>query len=176
MNIFLLGFMGSGKSTIGKLLSSDLKTNFIDIDHVIEEKYKKTIGEIFSKEGEEKFRLLENDIITTNFTRNSEAVVSVGGGLPCFHNNMETMNNLGTTIYLKMSAQAIFERLWLLPEAARAQRPLLANKSKTELLNYIEQTLTAREPFYNKAKLIISNETFDATITLARIKMALSYL
>ena len=168
--------MGSGKSTIGKLLSDELKMNFVDIDHVIEEKYGKSIGQIFSSEGEDAFRLLEHNTIKDNFTNSSRTIVSVGGGLPCFHNNMDIMNSLGETVYLQMSAKAILERIWQLSLPARALRPLIANKTKDELKMYIEQTLALREPFYNKAKFIISNETYDATITTGRIKMALSYL
>ena len=168
--------MGSGKSTIGKILSAELKMNFVDIDHIIEARFKKTIGQIFSTEGEEQFRLLERDVIKNEFTGNSNSVVSVGGGLPCFHNNMETMNSLGVSVYLKMSAEAIYERLSQLPETARLQRPLLANKTKEELRYYIENTLNTREPYYNKAQFVISNETFDANLTAGRIKTALTYL
>ena len=168
--------MGSGKSTIGKLLASDLKMDFMDVDQVIEENYHKTIGQIFSIEGEEKFRQIESGIINNSFNQNSNMIVSVGGGLPCFHNNIDTMNTLGTTVYLKMSVKAIYDRLSQLPPSSRAIRPLLANKTNNELYEYISETLLKREAFYNKAKLIILNETSDAAITVDRIKMAINYL
>jgi shikimate kinase len=176
MNIFLIGFMGSGKSTIGKILSAELKMNFVDVDHVIEKQFDQSIGQIFNTEGEEQFRLMEHKIIKNEEIIGSNSIVSVGGGLPCFHDNMNIMNSIGVTVYLKMSAKSISERLWNLPESARAMRPLLANKSKSELNAFIENTLENREPFYNKAKLIISNETFDASVTAGRIKTVLSYL
>ena len=176
MNIFLIGFMGSGKSTIGKLLACELNSTFEDIDQTIEKQYNKTIGEIFATEGEEKFREIEHNIIRSGFVNDSGSVVSVGGGLPCFNENMALMNSKGITVYLKMSPEAIFTRITALPEKARATRPLIANKTDAELKQYITDTLNKRESFYNKAKLVISNEVSDASICVARILKAISYL
>ena len=175
MNIFLIGFMGSGKSTIGRLLATKQGINFIDVDQVIEEKYKKSIGEIFAIEGETRFREIEHNTLQNNLDNNISSVVSVGGGLPCFHENMDLMNSKGITVYLKMSAEAIYSRLVALSEQSRALRPLIANKSNEELKVYISETLIKREPFYNQAKLVISNENSDVSLCVSRIKQAISY-
>lgn len=174
MNIYLIGFMGSGKSTIGKLLSKKLNMPFIDIDTTIEQTQGKIVSEIFSEMGEQKFRELEKEIIT-ELAKNNNQVVALGGGAPCFFDNMELLNRNGITIYLKMSPTAIYERLLQLPPKARASRPLIANKTDKELFTFIASTIEKREPFYNKAKLIISNEGNDTSSTLERINKGLLF-
>ncbi len=173
MNIFLIGFMGSGKTTIGKMLAAKLKFTFVDLDSEIELSRGMEISMIFSKMGEQSFREMERDTLAL-FIKNDNQVLSVGGGLPCFHNNIETMNCNGVTVYLKMSLEAILLRLLQLPETSRLSKPLLANKTKDELSGYIKITLIKREPFYNQARIVVLNETSDTNITLARIINALS--
>jgi shikimate kinase len=174
MNIFLIGFMGSGKSTIGKLLSQKFQMKFADLDTIIEQNQGKLVGEIFKDFGESKFRELEHDMLL-EITNSDNQVVSVGGGTPCFFRNMELMNQKGLTIYLKMSAEAILNRLDRLPPSAKALRPLLANKSKPELTEFIVSTLGKREEFYNRAKIIVFNEISDTHVALERISTAILY-
>lgn len=176
MIIYLIGFMGSGKSTIGKLLATDLNFAFFDSDKVIEQESGQTIGEIFKTSGEDYFRKLEQSVLNNHLSRNGDAIIAVGGGMPCFFDNMAYMKKTGLTIYLKMSADAIFQRLKSLSPSARLQRPLLANKTDKELLTYIKDTLSKREMFYNQSELIILNEESDVHLTLERIKNAIKYL
>lgn len=165
--------MGSGKTTIGKMLAAKLKYNFVDLDSEIESAQGMEISLIFSKLGEQSFREMERDTLAMLINKDDQ-VLSVGGGLPCFFSNMETMNGNGVTVYLKMSAEAILNRLLQLPPASMASRPLLTNKTNDELAEYIKSTLLKREPFYSLAKIIVSNETSNPNITLERIVTALS--
>jgi shikimate kinase len=174
MNLFLLGFMGSGKTTIGRLIAEKLNMNFVDLDLVIESEQGITISEIFANKGEAAFRELERSTLENVMVTDNQ-IVSVGGGLPCFFDNIEKMNAAGLTIYLKMTPQSLSERLWNLPHAARLSRPLLANKTKSELKEFIESTLLKRELFYNKSKLLVSNDEQDAEIAAGRIITAIQY-
>ena len=164
--------MGSGKSTIGRLLSHSLQKNFVDLDFVIEKAMNKSVGEIFASLGEEAFRKLEHQYLEEICLQNDQ-IVSVGGGAPCFYENMEIMNKNGKTVYLKMSPQALMKRFMNLSPKARNTRPLLANKTKEELHEFISLTLQQRELFYKKATIIVFNEDSDTSKTVERIKMAL---
>ncbi len=147
--IYLTGFMGSGKTTLGKLLARELNATFTDLDHLIESREKTTISELFAKQGEEGFRQLERQVIRETAGMQN-TVIATGGGAPCFFDNMEIMNQNGTTIYLYLSPEALTQRL--LP--ARNHRPLIAGKSEEELYNFIQTKLKEREPFYRKASII----------------------
>jgi len=175
MNIFLIGFMGSGKTTIGRKLSAQLQFRFVDLDGLIEEEMNMSVSELFSKMGEPFFRNKEKEMIL-DIIKNENQVISVGGGAPCFFNNLEIMNDNGITIYLKMTSGTLLQRLLQLPAAARANRPLLVNKSREELFDYISSTLEKREEFYNKAKIVVSNEVFDTSLTVGRILTAINHL
>ncbi|WP_291857112.1 shikimate kinase [Marinilabilia sp.] len=146
--IYLTGFMGSGKSTFGRLLARELNCRFVDLDKFIEEQEKMSISEIFSKYGEERFREIER-LTVHKSTNLGKAVIATGGGVPCHFDNMEVMNKNGMTIYLKVSAPALTERLM----PARAHRPLIAGKSKEELLEFIIHSLEQRAPWYEKSSL-----------------------
>jgi shikimate kinase len=174
MNLFLIGFMGCGKSTIGKHLADHLQKKLIDLDAFIEAQQQKKITEIFASDGEAAFRLIEHDALL-DVSRSGNQIVSVGGGAPCFHNNMQWMNQNGITIYLKLSAKALTERLNSLPKHARDSRPLIANKTKEELYDFICIMLEKREHFYNQSKLIVMNEEADPAIAIGRISTALKY-
>ena len=145
--------MGSGKSTIGKELAEKLKMDFIDFDTYIETKEKKSVSEIFEKEGEEKFRELEkkhlNEII-----KKDNAVISLGGGTPCFNNNIETINKNGISIYLQMSVNALVKRLI----NAKRKRPLIKEMNEVDLKFFIATNLEKRISFYNQAKYIILSD------------------
>jgi len=146
MRIYLLGFMASGKTSLGKRLASQLKLNFLDLDSFIEQNEKQTIAEIFSQKGETTFREIEQ--ITLKQTLNFEnIIISTGGGTPCFFDNINFINANGLSIYLKISAKMLASRL----KQSRTKRPLISNKTDTELDLFVEQILATRELFYAKA-------------------------
>src|SRR5215217_1973749 len=109
-SVFLIGFMGSGKTFVGKKLAQLLKTTFIDLDEVIEKSEEKTISQIFSQNGEEFFRERESHYLKS-LSERSNVVIATGGGTPCFHDNMKWMNENGITIYLKAKSEILFDRL-----------------------------------------------------------------
>ncbi len=151
MKIFLIGYMGSGKSTVGKNLSEKLKLNFIDFDTYIEVKEKKPVSEIFEKQGEEKFRELEKKYLD-EVIKNDDVVISLGGGTPCFNNNLETINKNGISVYLKMEVEALVKRLI----NAKRKRPLIKGMNEEDLKFFIEANLEKRNSFYNQSKHIVS--------------------
>ncbi|MBD8348155.1 shikimate kinase [Dysgonomonas sp. HGC4] len=147
--IFLIGYMGVGKTTAGRELAKSLDLEFVDLDHFIQTRYSKTISQLFEQFGEEGFREIENKILkeVADF---ENVVISTGGGAPCFYDNMEIMNSAGTTIYLKASPELLSERLDLCKE----KRPLIKDKNKEELLLFIKENLNRRESYYSRAKII----------------------
>lgn len=147
--IFLLGFMGAGKTTQGKNLSRLLEFDFVDLDHLIEIDEGKTIPEIFEHSGEQYFREIEATCLRKLEGRKN-LVVSLGGGTPCFSDNMIWMNEHGITIYLKMDAQALRTRLL----KSKTNRPLLKDKTHDEILDYIRKTLHEREKYYLMANFV----------------------
>lgn len=148
--IYLVGFMGCGKSTLGKALARSMGWQFIDMDDLFEERHQMTISAYFEKFGEDGFRLAEHEILN-NVSESKEVIIGTGGGAPCFFNNMDVMNQTGLSIYLKLSPEILYERLI----NARNTRPLVAEKSDAELLEFIKGKLNEREPFYNKSGLIV---------------------
>lgn len=148
--------MGSGKSTLGRWLAKRLEYEFVDMDDLIEKNEGMTISEIFASKGEAEFRLIEQQTIES-LTNYQNAVIATGGGAPCFFNNAERLNDLGLTIYLKITPHVLAERL----EGATHTRPILANKSEKEILDFITEKLVEREPFYNKAKIIADANNLD---------------
>lgn len=158
MRIFLVGFMGSGKTTIGRKLSQRLGFTFIDQDDLIEETAGMTIPEIFSKEGEDGFRNREHQAIKELLSRDN-VVVATGGGAPCFFNNMQLYNQNGITIYLKMPPAALASRL----KDSATERPLIKNKSESELISYIQNTLEERKPYYEQATYTIKGIHLQVT-------------
>lgn len=147
--IFLVGFMGVGKTTIAKKLAKKLSYDWLDTDMLIAQKEGLTITEIFSLKGEAHFRKLEKEIMHSLVDR-TNLVIATGGGMPCYNNLMDEMNNLGITVYLERSSKELFHRL----KNATQNRPLLQQKSDEELLLYIEENLNVRISTYQKAKLI----------------------
>lgn len=154
--IFLIGYMGSGKSTAGKKLAAKLGFEFIDLDKFIEQETGKTIPEIFAEKGESEFRALEHNALKKLINK-EKIVVACGGGTPCYYGNMELMNNNGTTIYLKMSADTLTSRLL----NAKDKRPLIENKSEEELRNYITEHLEKREDIYHQAHYIVKGKNLN---------------
>ena len=151
MKFFLIGFMGSGKTHWGKLWAVQMGMAFYDLDKIIENKQGKTIAAIFEKDGESFFRELETEALHS-FAKNDNCIVACGGGAACFNDNMEWMNEHGTTIYLLAGKQYIFNHVI----EEKKKRPLIKKLNEAELLFFIEQKLKEREVFYNQAKFILS--------------------
>ena len=147
--IFLTGFMGCGKTHSARHLAEAMGIPFIDLDDYIEEKQGKTIAAIFAEEGEEAFRNIEANALRTA-GQAEQFIMATGGGSPCFHQNMDWMNQRGKTIYLKAPAWLLQGRL----VHQTSKRPLLAQRSPEELLQFIETKLLERESYYAKAQLI----------------------
>lgn len=148
--IFLIGFMGSGKSTLGAQLARRLSYQFIDMDQLIEETAEMSIPEIFNEHGEKVFRKWEHDILQ-ELCHREKLVISTGGGAPCHSGIMDLLNAHGTTVYLKLSPEALLSRLI----RSRTERPLIKGKSKPELLDFIKSMLETREEFYSRASHIV---------------------
>jgi shikimate kinase len=147
--VFLIGFMGSGKTTLGRKLASRMEYEFIDLDHVLEAQAGMTIAEYFAEFGEDAFRKLESEVLTnTDYPKN--AVISTGGGLPCFFDNMQWMNAHGKTVYIKLSPKTLADRL----ENEKTERPLLREKHGDDLVKFITEKLAERDEFYSQAKVI----------------------
>lgn len=154
MKLFLIGYMGSGKSTIGKKLAKKLKLSLIDFDGYIEKETGRTIGDIFEKEGEERFRLLEHDYLKAILYKDN-TVISLGGGTPCFHNNIDLINENGTSIYIETNVDALVKRL----SKAKHKRPLIKGMNEVDLRFFIEANLEKRNPVYRKAHYTVKVET-----------------
>ena len=147
--IFLVGFMGAGKTTLAKKLGSKLGYQWIDTDQEIEKKEGVKVSEIFEVRGEAYFRALEKQLID-GLIPSEKMIVATGGGLPCFNNLMETLNQLGTSIYLERTPKELFQRV----KQATNSRPLIAHKTDEELLEYIESTMEKRREIYLQSKII----------------------
>jgi len=145
--VFLIGYMGAGKTTIGKVLARDLDVEFFDLDWYIEDRFRKKIPEIFAEQGESAFRELERKMLR-EVGEFENVVISCGGGTPCFFDNMDFMNQQGETVYLNASPAVLKEHLLM----GKSQRPLIQGKSPEELEAYIGESLQNRLPFYQKAK------------------------
>ena len=156
IRIFLIGYMGAGKTTLGKAFARAMGLTFVDLDWYIEERYHKTVSQIFAERGEDGFRELEKRMLheASDF---EDVVISVGGGTPCFFDNMDYMNQVGETVFLDVDNQVLFRRL----KVAKQQRPLLANKTDEELMAFIQEALEKRLPHYTKAKHVFNGELLE---------------
>lgn len=155
-SIIIIGYMGAGKTTVGKALAKELGVMFYDLDWYIESRMRKTVKQIFDEIGEEGFRKIERNMLH-EVAEFENVVVSCGGGTPCFFDNMDYMNKLGETIYLKASPETLHTHL----KMGKGVRPLLLNKTPEEVEIFIREQLKLREPFYNKAKHIIHINVMD---------------
>lgn len=165
MLIYLLGYMGCGKTTAGKKLASKLGYKFIDLDHLIEEAQGTTIANIFAEQGEDTFRKIEHEMLASTFELNN-AVISTGGGAPCFYNNIQAMNENGLTIYIEMTPKGLITRL----KGNIEERPLLKGKSDDELFAFISGALEKRNPFYYQAKAIVDGISLSAESLIEAIE------
>ena len=161
MKLFLMGYMGSGKSTLGKLLAKKLKWNFIDLDKYIEKQTGKKIASIFEKDGEVRFREIEHECLKKLLNKDN-IVLALGGGTPCFHNNINLINQNGISVYLEANIDTLTERLI----KDKNKRPLIWDLNKTELKYFIKTNLKKRIFFYKKANLSINvkNQTVKELI------------
>jgi shikimate kinase len=151
MKIFLMGFMGAGKTVFGKKLALSLNLEFYDLDRLIEQKYKISIPSIFSKFDEGVFRKLETETLK-EFENKESFVLALGGGTPCFNNNLEIIKKLGTSIYLKLDAKSLTNRL----VNSKTKRPLIKNLNQEELLQKVESMLSEREKYYLQADIVVN--------------------
>lgn len=150
MRIFLIGFMGCGKSTMGRSLASMLNLTFIDLDTYIEGKYFKTVPQIFAEEGEAEFRKKEHKVLE-EVSLFDDVIVATGGGAPCFFDNMELMNRAGYCVFLDVEINTLVNRLI----HSKTERPLIKGKSPEELKSFIAELMLKRRPFYEKASYIL---------------------
>lgn len=156
-HIFLIGYMGSGKTTLGKKLAARLGYQFIDLDHAFEEQQGMSIAQFFSNHGEDIFRQKESALLKeTHYPE--KTIISTGGGLPCFFDNMAWMNANGYTVYIKLNAKVLASRL----ESGKEERPLLRDKQGDALIAFIDEKLTEREPYYGQAKLVVNDMNLSA--------------
>ena len=156
IRIIIIGYMGAGKTTVGKALSKELGIPFYDLDWYIESRMHKTVAQIFAERGEEGFRQIEHNMLH-EVAEFENVIVSCGGGTPCFFDNMDYMNQQGETIYLQASPEVLYGHLLM----GKSVRPLLLGKSKEELLVYIKEQLQCRDPYYLKAKHHLNVDLMD---------------
>ena len=154
--IILLGYMGAGKTTIGKALAKELGIMFYDLDWYIESRMRRTVAQICSDGGEEGFREIERNMLH-EVAEFEDVVISCGGGTPCFYDNMDYMNAQGDTIYLQASPDVLAGHLRM----GKVVRPLIAGKSDEELRQYIIESLKQREPYYTKAHHTLNVDLMD---------------
>ncbi len=156
--IIIIGYMGAGKTTVGKALAARLGIPFYDLDWYIESRMRKTVKEIFDERGEEEFRRIERNMLH-EVAEFEDIVVSCGGGTPCFFDNMDYMNGQGKTLYLKATPEVLYNHLRM----AKGVRPLLLNKTPEELKAFISQQLEQREPYYAKARYTLDISLLDSS-------------
>ena len=172
-SIIIIGYMGAGKTTVGKALAKELGIMFYDLDWYIETRIHKTVKQIFDESGEDGFRQIEHNMLH-EVAEFENIVLSCGGGTPCFFDNMDYMNQLGETVYLKASPETLYAHL----EMGKGVRPLLLNKTPEEVQVFIREQLQKREPFYEKAKHIFDVNVMDnfdkINETVAQIRQLLN--
>ena len=155
-SIILIGYMGSGKTTVGRQLAASLGRSFYDLDWYIETRYHRTVAQLFEERGEDGFRLLEKGMLH-EVAEFEDIVLSCGGGTPCFFDNMDYIRSVGESVYLKATPEVLAEHL----KMRKVERPLLKGKSEEELLDYIRTSLREREPFYLKAQHVVDVTLLD---------------
>lgn len=154
--VYIVGFMGSGKTTAAKRLAKRLGMEWYDTDHMFEERFRISVNDFFHKYDEPLYRRLETETLhsTEQF---DQAIISTGGGTACFNDNMEWMNQHGITLFLKVNPLTAYHRLL----HAKVKRPLAVNKTPDELLAFVNESFAERLPYYEKAQMIIKGEDLD---------------
>ncbi|HYQ55707.1 MAG TPA: shikimate kinase [Draconibacterium sp.] len=156
MRIYLIGYMGCGKSRLGKRLSEHLGVQFVDMDDYIEERNCKTIPQIFADHGEDGFRKRERKALE-ELSEFTDIVIATGGGAPCFFDNIDLMNKTGKTVFLNIDPVILADRLM----NSKTERPLIKGKSREELVAFIDETLKKRKQFYSQAQFEITEPDFS---------------
>lgn len=160
--IFLIGYMGAGKTTLGRVLSKEMGLQFIDLDIFIEGRQHKSVKQIFADIGEDGFRQLERRALE-EVSQYEDVVIALGGGTPCFFDNMQVVNAAGISIWLKPSEDVLLRRLI----AGKSKRPILAGKSDGELLDFIRSQMTLREPYYSRATYTLDSDNLEDAAGIA---------
>lgn len=156
MNIYLIGYMGSGKSTVGRQLARLLNYSHIDLDNLFEEAYRISIMDFYRKYDEEAFRIIERKLLQQTFSL-KDHVISTGGGTACFFDNIELINSNGISVYIMMHEKSLFHRL----KNSRRPRPLTANMNDEKLEKLIIEDMSRRRPFYNRARFRVKGEDLN---------------
>ena len=154
--IILIGYMGSGKTTVGKALSKETGMMFYDLDWYIESRMRKTVAQIFAEKGEEGFRKIEYNMLH-EVAEFENVIISCGGGTPCFFDNIDYINQQGEVVYLKATPEVLYRHLLM----GKVERPLIKNKTPEELIAYITEQVAKREEFYNKARYTLDVSLMD---------------
>jgi len=157
MNLYLVGYMGSGKSSVGKRLSNRLDLDFVDLDTMIEDYANAPVHEIFEHSGEETFRSLETHMLQKVMEKD-ELIVATGGGTPCHSDNMQKMLDNGLVIYLSLPVPKLVRRL----RQGMSNRPLVANKSDKELEDYVIEHFESRRETYEQAHQVVNADRINA--------------
>lgn len=154
--IIIIGYMGSGKTTVGHALSHATGLPFYDLDWYIETRMHATVKQIFDRQGEEGFRRIEHNMLH-EVAEFEDVIISCGGGTPCFFDNMAYINRQGETVYLKCTPDVLYRHLRM----GKTVRPLLLNKTPEEVRAFIGEQLREREPFYSRAKHVVDVTLMD---------------
>lgn len=154
--IIIIGYMGAGKTTVGKVLAKELGLQFYDLDWYIESRMHKTVPQLFAERGEEGFRKIEHNLLH-EAAEFEDVVISCGGGTPCFFDNMDYMNSQGDTVYLQATPEVLYAHL----KMGKVERPLLKNKTPEEMQVFIKEQLSQRETYYLKAKHTLDVSLLD---------------
>ncbi|MDE6559055.1 MAG: shikimate kinase [Muribaculaceae bacterium] len=163
MTIFLIGYMASGKTTLGRAFAKANGLQFIDLDFYIEQRFRKSISQIFAEEGEERFRQIERAMLR-EVGEFCDAVISCGGGTPCFFDNMDYMNSQGITVWLDADIPTTTRRLL----EAKGKRPIVMKLTPEQLPSFIETHLAARRPHYSKAHIRLDSNLLESRHQIAQ--------
>lgn len=165
MRVYLIGYMGCGKSRLGRLLSEHMGVQFVDMDDYIEERNCKTVPQLFADHGEDGFRKRERKALE-ELAEFTDIIIATGGGAPCFFDNIDLMNKTGKTVFLNIDPAILADRLM----NSKTERPLIKGKSREELVAFIDETLKKRKQFYSQAQIEIT----EPDLSLDRIQEMIS--
>ncbi len=168
MRIFLIGFMGSGKTHWGKILSRQINLPYFDLDEVIVASEKKSVQQIFHDNGEEYFRIKEQEVLEALAEDHNDVIISTGGGTPCFFNNIDFMKQQGKVVWLNTAIDILVERLL----KQKHSRPLIKNISDAELKSFIVKKLQDRKMYYEQAHVMLHEESITIESLLKSIQDA----